>query len=154
MSVYDPIVAVVTLPDTVTDGVIVPSTISVAMTPMSTYVDHWFTVVGETPRRVITGAVVSMFATFATVDPVFTSLSTNKKVNVPFVEKTYVLLPVLFVIVIDSLAPVRVAVTLPLVVESVEYVTTAVGAVVSTTFTVRVVDPEFHAPSVYLYSNI
>ncbi len=90
-----------------------------------------------------------MFATFATVDPVFPPvISWKVKVNEPFVVNVYVGLPPLLVITIDSLAHVRVAVTLPLVVESVEYVTLAVGEVVSTTFTVRFTDPRFPAPSV------
>lgn len=49
--------------------------------------------------------------------------------------------------VIASLAPVSVEMTLPLVVERVEYITLAVGATVSTTLTVLLVLPVFPAPS-------
>ncbi len=68
-------------------------------------------------------------ATVAVIDPVFPASSTKLKVNDPLVAKLKVFEPELFVIVIGSDAPVRVATTDPFVGRSVEYVTDAVGAV-------------------------
>ena len=73
------------------------------------------------------GAVVSIQFTVAVVDPVFPASSTNSKMNDPLALKVYVFDPELFVMVMFSLAPVRVATTAPLVVTDGEYVTVAVG---------------------------
>ena len=62
-----------------------------------------------------TGAIVSILLTEAMSVPVFQAISENKKANVPFDENVFVDAPLLFVIVIGSLAPVRVTVTDPLV---------------------------------------
>jgi hypothetical protein len=56
-----------------------------------------------------------MLATVAVVDPVFPEASTKLNVNVPLAVNVKVLDPELFVIVIASDAPVRVATTDPLV---------------------------------------
>ncbi len=60
----------------------------------------------------------------------------------------------MFTIVIPSLDQVNVAITLPLVVQRVEYETDAVGATVSTMFTVRSVLPVFPELSTYSYDTI
>ena len=73
------------------------------------------------------GAVVSIQFTVAVVEPVFPASSTNSKMNDPLALKVYVLDPELFVMVMFSLAPVRVATTAPLVVTDGEYSTVAVG---------------------------
>ena len=61
-----------------------------------------------------------MLATVAVVDPVFPAASTKSKVNDPFAVNVNVFEPELFVIVMASEAPVRVATTDPLVERSVE----------------------------------
>ena len=63
----------------------------------------------------MTGAVVSILLTVARTVPVFQAASEISKANVPFDENVFVDAPLLFVIVIGSLAPVRVTVTDPLV---------------------------------------
>lgn len=51
--------------------------------------------------------------------------------NDPFTSKVFVRAPLLFVTVIDSLSPVRVAITGEFVAPVVEYITVAVGTIVS-----------------------
>ena len=58
-----------------------------------------------------TGAVLSIFATVATAEPVFPRISENWKVNVPFAPNVWLVDPLLFVTVIAFVAPVRVAMT-------------------------------------------
>ena len=65
--------------------------------------------------------------------PVFHTASWNSKLNVPLPVKVYVVSHQLLVMVIASLAPVRVAMTSPLVAVLGEYVIVAVGAVRSST---------------------
>ena len=93
------------------------------------------------------GAVVSIQFTVAVVEPVFPASSTKSKTNDPLALKVYVFDPELFVMVMFSLAPVRVATTAPLVVTDGEYVTVAVGETLSILDTVAVADPVFHAAS-------
>ena len=66
---------------------------------------------------------MSIQLTVAVVDPVFPASSTKSNTNDPLALKVYVLEPELLVIVIFSLAPVRVATTDPLVVTDGEYST-------------------------------
>ena len=83
----------------------------------------------------------------AVAEPVFQASSTKSKVNEPLAEKVYVFEPELLVIVIFSLAPVRVATTDPLVVTDGEYSMVAVGVTRSILDTVAVTDPVFQAAS-------
>lgn len=66
------------------------------------------------------GTGTNILFTVAVVEPVFPTASTKSKVNDPFDVKVKVLDPELFVIVIGSDAPVRVATTDPLVARRVE----------------------------------
>jgi hypothetical protein len=71
--------------------------------------------------------------------------------------KVMVARPELLVIVMGSDSPVRVAITDPVVVTSVEYDTLAVGGMrsgASIIFTVLVMDPVFPARSVYWYMSM
>ena len=77
------------------------------------------------------GAIVSILLTVASTDPVFPARSEKRKVNVPFDENVFVDAPLLFVIVMTSLAPVRVTMTDPLVEVFGVYCRVAVGTVVS-----------------------
>ncbi len=90
---------------------------------------------------------MSIQFTVAVVDPVFPAASTKSNTNDPLALKVYVFEPELFVMVIDSLAHVRVATTAPLVVTDGEYSTVAVGVVVSIFATVAVAEPVFPAAS-------
>lgn len=81
------------------------------------------------PRLTSAGGVVIIPLTVAVVDPVFPATSTKSKVNDPFAAKVFVRAPLLFVTVMDSFAPVRVAMTGGAVVP--EYTIVAVGAIKS-----------------------
>ena len=107
---YVPSVVRSTVPLAVTEPE--PSTLSVHVAPRSVYVPvaTWATVIVPEPLRVITGGCLSIFVTVAIVEPVFPLASWNVNVNDPFCVNVCVVPPVL-VIVIDSDAPVRVAIT-------------------------------------------
>ena len=66
------------------------------------------------------GEAESILATVAVAEPVFPAPSTKLKVNDPLATNVKVFEPELFVIVMASEAPVRVATTDPLVERSVE----------------------------------
>ena len=91
--------------------------------------------------------MVSIQFTVAVVDPVLPASSTKSKTNDPLALNVYVVRPELLVMVIFSLAHVRVATTDPLVVTDGEYSTVAVGVVVSIFATVAVAEPVFPAAS-------
>ena len=124
-----------------------PSILSTHVAHRSVYTepDRIFTI--DDPTRVTTGAVVSIQFTVAVVEPVFPAASTKSNTNDPLALKVYVSEPELLVIVIDSLAHVRVATTDPLVVTDGEYSTVAVGVVVSIFATVAVAEPVLPAAS-------
>lgn len=80
---------------------------------------------------VTVGAVLSIFETVASVDPVFQSSSMNSNVKPPFAVNVYAVDPLLFVTVIGREAPVRVAITSTFVAPVSEYSMLAVGVVLS-----------------------
>ena len=94
----------------------------------------------------MTGGTVSIFATVATTEPVLPARSLKSKVNDPLLENVFVSAPLLFVTVMGSLAPVRVATTGAYVAPVVEYITLAVGAVRSKTIRDPSVAPMIVAP--------
>ncbi len=97
---------------------------------------------------------MSIQLTVAVVEPVFPAASMKSNTNDPLALKVYVFEPELLVIVIDSVAHVRVATTDPLVVTDGEYSTVAVGVVVSIFATVAVAEPVFPAASSKLNVNV